>query len=192
MLLVQVKDTFVTIRIQYDRSHISIILMKQAIHPNMTFCLSFSHGIIQAIFQNQATFPFIIIGVKSLQTIIGNYRIEEVFLSPFHEISHQYLLGAYPSILDSSQGNRSLFAHLEFNLISQARDSGKLSVNYIIEFGIQVLDIIEVICRFTTFSPIQQATQVVDYSIDDFEQGRLTATIHPHDSLHIDATAIES
>ena len=56
----------------------------------------------------------------------------------------------------------------------------------------QVLDIIEVINRFTTFSPIQQATQVVDYSIDDFEQGRLTATIHPHDSLHIDATAIES
>lgn len=39
---------------------------------------------------------------------------------------------------------------------------------------------------------IQQATQIVDYSIDDFEQGRLTATIHPHDSLHIDATAIES
>lgn len=39
---------------------------------------------------------------------------------------------------------------------------------------------------------IQQATQVVDYSIDDFEQGRLTATIHPHDSLHIDAASIES
>lgn len=39
---------------------------------------------------------------------------------------------------------------------------------------------------------IQQATQVVDYSIDDFEQGRLTATIHPYDSLLIDAASIES